>query len=134
MRQLRGEEIAYVPQDPAAALNPSIRIGKQIVELIELRGLGTAESRLQGARDGLAEVGLPNDDEFLRRYSHQLSGGQVQRVALAMAFLPKPKVLVLDEPTTGSRRHHPGHGAARRWASCAAPTASPRSTSPTTSR
>lgn len=101
VRQLRGEEIAYVPQDPAAALNPSIRIGRQIVELMELRGLGTAASRLQGARDGLAEVGLPNDDEFLRRYAHQLSGGQVQRVALAMAFLPKPKVLVLDEPTTG---------------------------------
>jgi len=101
VRQLRGEEIAYVPQDPASALNPSIRIGKQIVELMELRGLGTAESRLQGARDGLAEVGLPHDDEFLRRYSHQLSGGQVQRVALAMAFLPRPKVLVLDEPTTG---------------------------------
>ena len=101
VRKLRGEDIAYVPQDPAAALNPSIRIGKQIVELMELRGLGTADTRLQGARDGLAEVGLPNDDEFLRRYSHQLSGGQVQRVALAMAFLPKPKVLVLDEPTTG---------------------------------
>jgi peptide/nickel transport system ATP-binding protein len=101
VRQLRGEEIAYVPQDPASALNPSIRIGRQIVELMELRGLGTAESRLEGARSGLAEVGLPNDDEFLRRYAHQLSGGQVQRVALAMAFLPRPKVLVLDEPTTG---------------------------------
>ena len=101
VRQLRGEEIAYVPQDPASALNPSIRIGKQLVELHQLRGIGTAESRLQAARDGLAEVGLPNDDEFLRRYAHQLSGGQVQRVALAMAFLPKPKVLVLDEPTTG---------------------------------
>jgi peptide/nickel transport system ATP-binding protein len=101
VRQLRGEEIAYVPQDPASALNPSIRIGRQIVELMELRGLGTSESRLQGARDGLAEVGLPHDDQFLRRYAHQLSGGQVQRVALAMAFLPRPKVLVLDEPTTG---------------------------------
>jgi peptide/nickel transport system ATP-binding protein len=101
VRQLRGEEIAYVPQDPASALNPSIRIGRQIVELLELRGIGTSESRMQGARDGLAEVGLPNDDEFLRRYAHQLSGGQVQRVALAMAFLPRPKVLVLDEPTTG---------------------------------
>jgi peptide/nickel transport system ATP-binding protein len=101
VRKIRGEEIAYVPQDPASALNPSIRIGKQLVELLELRGIGTSESRLQGARDGLAEVGLPNDDEFLKRYAHQLSGGQVQRVALAMAFLPKPKVLVLDEPTTG---------------------------------
>ena len=101
VRELRGEEIAYVPQDPAAALNPSIRIGKQIVELLELRGIGTAASRLEGAREGLREVGLPDDDAFLRRYSHQLSGGQVQRVALAMAFLPKPKVLVLDEPTTG---------------------------------
>lgn len=101
VRQIRGEEIAYVPQDPAAALNPSIRIGKQIVELMELRGIGTAASRLADARAGLEEVGLPSDDEFLKRYSHQLSGGQVQRVALAMAFMPKPKVLVLDEPTTG---------------------------------
>ena len=95
----RGDRLR--PAGPGVGPQPRIRIGRQIVELMELRGLGTTESRLQGARDGLAEVGLPNDDEFLRRYSHQLSGGQVQRVALAMAFLPKPKVLVLDEPTTG---------------------------------
>ncbi|TDT31167.1 dipeptide ABC transporter ATP-binding protein [Naumannella halotolerans] len=101
VRRVRGEEIAYVPQDPASALNPAIRIGRQIVELQELRGIGTKASRDEAARAMLAEVGLPNDDEFLRRYAHQLSGGQVQRVALAMAFLPRPKVLVLDEPTTG---------------------------------
>ena len=111
MRQVRGEEIAYVPQDPASALNPSIRIGKQIVELLELRGIGTSESRLQGARDGLAEVGLPNDDEFLRRYAHQLSGGQVQRVALAMAFLPEAQGAGARRADDRSRRHHAGDGA-----------------------
>src|SRR6185312_14323031 len=101
LREIRGMKIAYVPQDPAAALNPAIRIGSQIVELLELHGIGTSEERLDGARAGLREVGLPDDDEFLARYAHQLSGGQVQRVALAMAFLPRPQVLVLDEPTTG---------------------------------
>ena len=62
VRQLRGEEIAYVPQDPASALNPAIRIGRQIVELMELRGLGTSESRLPGARDGLADAGEQLDE------------------------------------------------------------------------
>ena len=101
VRAMRGHEVAYMPQDPAAALNPAIRIGRQLVEYLELRGEGTSAERLSRAREGLREVGLPDDDEFLDRYPHQLSGGQVQRVALAMAFLPRPKVLVLDEPTTG---------------------------------
>ncbi len=101
VRNLRGTEIGYVPQDPSSALNPAIRIGAQLRELLDLHEMGTATERDERVRQILPEVGLPNDDAFLRRYPHQLSGGQVQRVALAMTFLPRPKVLVLDEPTTG---------------------------------
>ena len=112
IREIRGMKIAYVPQDPGAALNPAIRIGRQIVELLELHDIGTAEERLEGARAGLREVGLPDDDEFLARYPHQLSGGQVQRVALAMAFLPRPEGARAGRADHGPGRHHPGHGAA----------------------
>ncbi len=101
VRQIRGIEIGYVPQDPSSALNPAIRIGKQLRELLDQHEIGTPAERIERIKEILPEVGLPNDDEFLRRYPHQLSGGQVQRVALAMVFLPRPKVLVLDEPTTG---------------------------------
>jgi peptide/nickel transport system ATP-binding protein len=101
MRAIRGERVSYVPQDPGSALNPVIRIGKQLTELLTVRNIGTAEERDKRGRDALVEVGLPNDDEFLNRYPHQLSGGQLQRVAIAMALIPRPQVLVLDEPTTG---------------------------------
>lgn len=101
VRRIRGVTIGYVPQDPSSALNPAIRIGHQLRELLDLHGIGTSKDRDARIREILPEVGLPNDDEFLGRFPHQLSGGQVQRVALAMVFLPRPKVLVLDEPTTG---------------------------------
>lgn len=101
VRRIRGVEIAYVPQDPSSALNPAIRIGAQLRELLDMHHLGEPKDRDRRIREILPEVGLPASDEFLRRYPHQLSGGQVQRVALAMVFLPRPKVLVLDEPTTG---------------------------------
>ncbi|MFV0452779.1 MAG: ABC transporter ATP-binding protein [Propioniciclava sp.] len=101
VRRIRGITIGYVPQDPSSALNPAIRIGKQLRELLDLHAIGTPAERDERIREILPEVGLPNSEEFLRRYPHQLSGGQVQRVALAMVFLPRPKVLVLDEPTTG---------------------------------
>lgn len=101
VRRIRGIEIGYVPQDPSSSLNPSHRIGRQLRELLDLHRIGTPAEREARILEILPEVGLPNDDEFLRRYPHQLSGGQVQRVALAMVFLPRPKVLVLDEPTTG---------------------------------
>lgn len=101
VRAVRGVDVAYVPQDPSSALNPAIRIGAQLRELLDLHDIGPADGRDARVREALPMVGLPDDDEFLARYPHQLSGGQVQRVALAMVFLPRPRVLVLDEPTTG---------------------------------
>ncbi|MER5943910.1 ABC transporter ATP-binding protein [Streptomyces sp. NPDC001928] len=100
-RGRRGSEVAYVPQDPAASLNPVMRIGRQIREVLDVHHAGTPAERAARVREVLAEVALPGDDAFLRRYPHQLSGGQLQRVAIAMAFTLRPRVLVLDEPTTG---------------------------------
>jgi peptide/nickel transport system ATP-binding protein len=99
---LRGKLVSYVPQDPAAALNPALRIGTQLQETLSEHGFGASdEERRARIAETLGEVLLPLDDGFLKRYPHQLSGGQQQRVALAMAFANRPRVIVLDEPTTG---------------------------------
>jgi len=98
-RKLRGSAVAYIPQDPALSLNPALRIGLQIAEVLETHGYpGSVEDRVA---ELLAEVGLPTDQAYRRRYPHQLSGGQQQRVGIAMAFACRPSVVVLDEPTTG---------------------------------
>ena len=102
LRQLRGGVISYVPQDPGSALNPALRIGLQLREILEVHNFGKSDGERQARiAEMMAEVLLPSDREFLRRYPHQLSGGQQQRVALAMAFACRPKIIVLDEPTTG---------------------------------
>ena len=106
LRSLRGRVVSYVPQDPGGALNPSLRIGDAILDV--LRAHRSGESSQDSVRAALASVELGADPAFVRRYPHQLSGGQQQRVAIAMACVCEPPVAVLDEPTTGPRRAHAG--------------------------
>jgi peptide/nickel transport system ATP-binding protein len=98
----RGRDVAYVSQDPTAALNPSLRIERQLTEMLEVHAPGLdRESMARQLRETLEDVRLPSDAGFLRRYPHQLSGGQQQRVAIAMAAIVRPQAIVMDEPTTG---------------------------------
>lgn len=101
LRLARGGLVGYVAQDPATALNPALRIGALLSEtlLAHQPRLSRAAVR-QRIGDTLVDVGLPNDQAFLRRFPHQLSGGQQQRVMLALAFVLRPRLIVLDEPTT----------------------------------
>jgi peptide/nickel transport system ATP-binding protein len=101
LRRLRGGVVSYIPQDPGTALNPALRIGRQLGEMLEAHSSLSERERDQRLREALEEVALPAEDSFLRRYPHQLSGGQQQRVAIAMAFACRPHVIVCDEPTTG---------------------------------
>ena len=101
MRNLRGNHIAMIFQDPLMTLNPVLRIDTQMIETIKahdpkVRG-EVARAR---ARDVLGQVGIPSPDERLKAYPHQFSGGMRQRVAIAIALLNKPDLIIADEPTT----------------------------------
>ncbi|NBF11214.1 dipeptide ABC transporter ATP-binding protein [Pseudomonas sp. Fl4BN1] len=101
LRRARGSLIGYVAQDPATALNPSLRIGSLLRETLAVHQQHLARgAQQQRIVETLENVGLPADPEFLRRFPHQLSGGQQQRVMLALAFVLRPRLIVLDEPTT----------------------------------
>lgn len=100
MRQLRGKRIAMVFQDPMMTLNPVLTIGTQMIEAVRAHDKVSREEARQRSRDALALVGIPSPDERLSAYPHQFSGGMRQRVAIAIALLHQPDLIIADEPTT----------------------------------
>lgn len=98
--RLRGNRISLVPQNPTTALSPSMRVGRQLTEVLEFHGASKGAENLRAA-ELLRMVRLPEPDSIGQRYPHELSGGQQQRVCIAMALACEPDLVVLDEPTTG---------------------------------
>ncbi|MBV7483158.1 ABC transporter ATP-binding protein [Bordetella sp. BOR01] len=100
LRTIRRSVVSMVYQDPAASLNPTMSLGRQLLESIRLRSQASDEENIRTAHELLTRVNLADPPAMMKRFPHQVSGGQKQRILIAMAFATRPRLMICDEPTT----------------------------------